>query len=167
MGAERTGGAGSAGRLDDDALLAELGGLLDRVDPPPAWLQDLARLGYGLRSVDLELAELVADSQVEEPALAVRGAAARTEPRLLSFEAEGLLIDLQISPGAVGIDLAGQLVPTLPAAVELRQPDRPVRRVQADRFGRFTLEALSDRPFSLVVVRPGMRPVASSWVASG
>ena len=160
MDEQRTG----TDRPDDAALLAELREMLDRVDPVPAWLEDLARLSYDLRTQDLEVAELVADSQVDRPAVAVRAEAAAAEPRLLSFEADGLLIDLQVSHRGRSQELAGQLVPGGRALVELRQPGRPVRRAEADELGRFGLESDAEVPFSLLVRRRGSAPVASTWL---
>ena len=165
MAEERTGER--AGRSQDHVLLDELRGMLDRVDPPPGWLVELARLSHGLRAVDLEVAELVADSQVDRPAVAVRATVAPTEPRLLTFEADGLLIDLQVTPGERGPELAGQIVPAAPATIELRQPGRPVRTVEADQLGRFVLEGLSTAPFSLLLRRAGAAPLALSWVTAG
>jgi hypothetical protein len=151
---------------DDRVLLAELGRMFDRVDPAPAWLREVARGSYGLRSVDLEVAEPVADSEVGQPAFAAQGTTGPAEPRLLGFEADGLLIDLRISHGARGPQLAGQLVPASTATVELRRPDRPVRRVETDELGRFALDLLEAGPFSLLVVRPGLPPVATTWMTA-
>lgn len=148
----------------DRALLAELGRALDRYDPAPAWLQDLARLSYGLRAVDLEVAELVADSQVDRPAAAVRAATVTDEPRLLSFETAGLLLDVQVSPGPVGTDLVGQLVPPAPAAVDIRRPGHTTVTVTADAGGRFTATGLQPGPVSLVCRWPGSGGLVSPWL---
>ena len=51
-----------------------------------------ARAAIGWRTIDAELAELIADSAVDEPALLVRGTA---QPRTLTFEAPGLTIEIE------------------------------------------------------------------------
>lgn len=160
-----TGDARSVRDEQDRELLRELGGVLDRADPPPGWMVELAKLSYDLRSLDAELAELVADSLVDAPSVAVRSAAL-AEPRMLTFESDDLLVEVEVeADGHGGSTLTGQLVPAQPARVELRQPDRPHRSVQADELGRFVIEGLAAAPFSLVCHRPDGRPVASAWVA--
>ena len=47
---------------DDDALLAELAGILARVDPVPGEVTLAARSALAWRSMDAELAELLHDS---------------------------------------------------------------------------------------------------------
>jgi hypothetical protein len=164
VGEERTGVGREADRSDDLVLLAELRGMLDRVDPPPAWLEELARQSYGLRAVDLEVAELVADSQVDRPAVAVRATTGPAEPRLLSFEADGRLVDLEVSYGERGPELAGQLVPASSATVELRRPGRATLTVAADDRGRFTVTDLDTGPLSLVCRWAGSAVLALPWI---
>jgi hypothetical protein len=154
--------------VQDRALLGAVRDMLDRVDPPPVWMVDLAKLSYELRSIDAELAELVADSRVDEPAVAVRAAATTAGPRMLTFESDDLLVEVEVGDdGRGGSLLTGQLVPPQPARVELRQPDRPPYFVEADELGRFAVDGLADAPFSLVCHRPDGRPVASVWVSPG
>ena len=156
--------AGTGG-LDDEALLGQLREMFARVDPQPPWLADLAKLSYDLRSIDVELAELVADSHVDEPALAVRAAATATEPRLLTFESDDLVVEVEVSQDERGRHLLiGQLVPAQAARVELRQPDQATVTVLTDELGRFSVSGLAAGPFSLVCHRADARPVASQWV---
>ena len=155
----------TAGDVQDAALLRAVGELLDRVDPPPAWAVDLAKLSFDLRTIDAEFAELVADSLIDEPLLAVRSASLVAEPRLLTFESEQLVVELELDRDERSRPLlTGQLIPAEPARVELRQPGQPARSVPADALGRFRVDELADGPFSLIVHRPGGRPVASQWI---
>src|SRR3569623_394501 len=73
-----------------DALLLELGELLDRLDPMPPGLVDQARQVLCWGSIDAELAELSFDSLLDrELALAVRSADDSVlEPRMLGFATE-------------------------------------------------------------------------------
>lgn len=160
MAEEQTG----AVRAPDDALLADLRGMLDRLDPPPGWLIELARLSHGLRDLDLSVAEVVADSQTERPAVAVRAVTTSTEPRLLTVEADGLLLDLQVGDGPDGPEVAGQLVPGAPATVELRQPGRPTLTVRADPAGRFTATGLAPGPLALVCRWDRTGVLLSPWL---
>jgi hypothetical protein len=159
-------GTGDMPDEQDRQLLADVGGMLERTDPPPGWMVELARLSFELRGIDAELAELVADSRVDAPAVAVRSAALASEPRMLTFESDDLLVEIEVEDdGRGGSMLTGQLVPAQPAQVELRQPNQPHRTVEADELGRFAIQAVLAAPFSLVCHRPNGRPVASAWIA--
>src|SRR3954447_12070309 len=72
--------------MDDDATLEELRALLTRMDPVPDRLDEAARAAFTWRTIDAELAELMADSAdaLDESALALRSAT--VGPRMLSFE---------------------------------------------------------------------------------
>ena len=154
-----------SGDVQDRALLGAVREMLDRFDPPPGWVVDLAKLSFDLRSIDAELAELVADSLVDEPAVAVRSATVGTEPRMLTFESDDLAVDLELVHRDRGLlAITGQLFPASRADVDIRQPDRPIRTVVTDDLGRFIVEDLPAEPFSLVVRRSDCRPVASQWV---
>lgn len=158
-------GTGATPDEQDQQLITAVAGMLDRVDPPPGWMVDLAKLSFDLRSIDAELAELVADSRIDEPLVAVRSAGTVAEPRLLTFESSELAVELEVDRDERGRPaLTGQLVPGEAAEVELRQPGAQTRSVQTDDLGRFRFDDLADGPFSLVC-RPGAgRPVASPWV---
>jgi hypothetical protein len=66
---------------NDEALIAELRALAQRLDPPPPELRE-ARWAFTWRSVDAELAELMADSATDEEVFAY--ARAEPGPRLLT-----------------------------------------------------------------------------------
>lgn len=119
----------------DDALLEELAELLlPRTEPPPT-VVDAAKELFTWRTVDAELAALTYDSLLDgEPA----GARAAAQPRILTFEAEGLTIEVEVDAGPGGRRLLGQLVPAQEAELELRSEGEPVRGT-ADALGRFVI----------------------------
>jgi hypothetical protein len=158
-------GTGDVQDVQDRELLAAVGGMLERNDPPPGWMVDLAKLSFELRGIDAELAELVADSRVDAPAVAVRSTAIAAEPRMLTFETDDLSIDIEVSLDRSGKQtVVGQLLPEQMAHVEVHQPGRPPLGVAADEYGRFILGGVAPGAFRLVCHRPDHRSVVSEWV---
>lgn len=131
---------------DDDILLDELRRVFAAIDPIPAPVQVAARAAIEWRTIDAELAALVCDSIVDEPVLAVRGAAG---PRMLTFEAPELTIELEAEPSADdSLRLIGQLVPPQPAEIAVRHGD-DVIATRADDRGRFVAGGIGAGPVSL------------------
>lgn len=133
---------------DDDDLVAELRHVVGRVDPVPEAMRIAARAAIEWRTLEAELAALVHDSAVDEPALAVRGAA--SGPRTLTFEAGDLTIEVEAeaADAAGDLRLVGQLVPPQAAEVAVRHGDELVA-VRADERGRFAAAGVSPGPVSL------------------
>jgi hypothetical protein len=148
---------------DDDALLAELGGLFARVDPVPAEVTLAARSALAWRRMDAELAELLHDSALEtEPLAGVRGAGGGL--RTLTFETpDGLSIEIEITGEHSKRSLMGQIVPPGPATVLMRFPggDLPTR---ADDLGRFHASDLRPGPISLRCEMTDGRAIETGWV---
>jgi len=111
---------------EDERLLDELRRVLDRTDPMPEQVTRAARESYTWRTVDAELAALAWDSDADRPLASVRGTG---DARLLTFDAEGLRFDLEISGSGRDRRLVGQLVPAQPGEVELRQRSGLARTV--------------------------------------
>jgi len=129
-----------------DALQAELAAAVAQLDPVPSAVTDFARVALDLRTIDAELAELTYDSAADaEQALAVRGGGS---PRMLSFEAGGLGIELEVTPAGDSRDFEGQLVPAQSAAIEIRHPHGTLS-AEADEVGRFTARGVPAGPISL------------------
>jgi hypothetical protein len=159
---------------DDAELLARLGALFGPIEQPPADAVELAKLSFGLRTADAELAALVADSEVDS-GLAVRFGDTGDQPRLFTFETgdpagEGAggdsAVEVEISGVGRGSRMVGQLHPPGPARIELRQPGgAEPRSVDADDQGRFLIEGLDPAPFSLLCHRPGQRPIRTAWTS--
>jgi hypothetical protein len=154
--------------LDDDRLSERLRDLLRRTDSPPHLAVELAKQSFALRSVDAELAALVADSEVDGLAVTVRNDEP-DGPRLLTFETEpsptGDIAAVEVELGGPGgRRLLGQMHPPGPARIEVRQPAAAGPRwVEADDHGRFAIEDMAAGPFSLTCHAAGRRPVTTAW----
>jgi hypothetical protein len=131
--------------FDDDRLMAELR-LLEASEPISELSLELARAAFDMRTMDVELAALVADSALVAGAVRAEG-----QPRMLSFEGAELGIELEITESGAGRVLAGHLVPPKAAAVELLRPDGERTTVQADERGRFVAELAAPGPVKLVI----------------
>jgi hypothetical protein len=149
---------------DDEGLLAELRGAAARFDAPPAAVLDAARASLTWRTIDAELAALAFDSAVDRAATPVRSG---DGPRLLSFNAPGLTVDLEVSPVGPRRHLVGQLVPPQRARVDVRHRDG-ITSVDADELGRFTATSISAGPVSLrchLAGSPSGPAVVTEWLA--
>jgi hypothetical protein len=151
---------------DDDELLARLAATLRGAQEPPADVAELARLTFGLRHLDAQLAELVADSAVD----AAAGVRASTgAPRLLTFAADAAELELQVTPAGDGWAVVGQLVPPGPAVVRAEPASRGGAPVvtDADDLGRFALDLPAGGSWRLVCTRGGNPLVVTAWVLLG
>ncbi|WP_214407721.1 hypothetical protein [Pseudonocardia lacus] len=123
----------------DRELLRELGSVLQRVAPLPP---DVVRAAKGLftwRTVDAELAALAYDSLLDDDAALARSVAG---PRIVTFEAGELTVEVEVDDRPSGRRLVGQLVPAQAAALELRRltPESSgAISTTADDLGRFLL----------------------------
>ncbi|MGO8727963.1 MAG: hypothetical protein ACLQK8_14885 [Streptosporangiaceae bacterium] len=150
----------------DDELEEELRRTAASLDPVPPELLRAAADAFTWRTVDAELAELVYDSLVDEDALAlVRGGSDR---RLLSFEAGGLSIDLEVSTAGAARELTGQLAPPQRASIEIRAGSGRVR-TDADELGRFRATSVPAGPMSLrcQLAAAGTGPaIVTDWISA-
>lgn len=144
---------------DDDTLLAALGDVL-RADPP-AEVIEAAKDLFTWRTVDAELAELTYDSLLDAAPAAVR---AIDQPRILTFEADGLAIDVEVDAGPTGRRLVGQLVPAQVVELELLGQDSAVSAV-SDALGRFVVALPGARSrLGLRIRLADGRTVGSNWL---
>ncbi|WP_214406141.1 hypothetical protein [Pseudonocardia lacus] len=151
---------GELGELDDDALLAALAGVLERVSTPPPEVLEAAAGLFTWRTVDAELAELDYDSLVAPPELGVRAAG---QPRILTFEAGGLTVEVEVDDVPGARRLIGQLTPPGRADLELRTAaDAVVGR--ADELGRFVLDLPAGKLRSSLRIRRGEDVTETAWV---
>jgi hypothetical protein len=130
----------------DDELIGHLRRIAARADPVPEALYGAARAAFGLRELDVRVAELVRDSAVGASATAVRGLGAR----LLSFEAADVVIECEVTARGSRRDIIGQLIGALAAAVQAQVAGAAAVDVRADEHGRF---AVSDLPAGLFRLR--------------
>jgi hypothetical protein len=142
-----------------DPLLAELHNVIEAADPVPDGVVAAAKASFAWRTIDAELAELVADS-----GLAVSATRAAAAARLLTFEAAGRTVEVEVAETGTTRHLVGQLIPMEPATITVRWPDGS-RDAESDELGRFTLDDLPAGPISLTIRRAVSDvPVATSWV---
>lgn len=157
--ARATGGDEADDSAEDDALLAELRGMTNMIDPIPPAAIVAARSAIAWRTMDVELAELTADTSVEPARAGVRGVEA---PVLLTFEAPGLTIEVEVVVDSRGARaLQGQLVPPGPGSIEVRHAGGR-SRVSADEVGRFRSEGVAPGPVSLHC-QTGTGAVETDW----
>src|SRR5436190_5273614 len=104
-------------------MLAELQSVIDQVDGPPDDVVAAAKASFTWRTVDAELAELTFDSLVDEEAgTLVRSA---EQPRLLTFSAGDVEIEVEATLAGHRYRLLGQIVPSGPGQLAVRQPAGP------------------------------------------
>jgi len=145
-----------------DPLGEQLRRIAATVDPVPDHLLQLARESFTWRSIDAELAELAFDSVVDsERAVQVRGGG---EPRLLTFAAGELTVEVEIIRVGSGCELVGQLVPPRPAAITVRHRSGTAE-VTADDLGRFLVGEVATGPMSLRLRSTGGAAVVTDWVS--
>jgi hypothetical protein len=123
----------------DRALLGHLAAVLDQVRPVPRDAVWSARGLFAWRTVDAELADMAYDSLLDDDTALARSTGG---PRIVTFEAGELTLEVEVDARPGGRRLVGQLVPAQPAALELRQPTLDPSgsiATTADEFGRFTL----------------------------
>lgn len=142
----------------DDELLAELRILAMELDPVPPEAVAAARSAIAWRTMDAELAELTADTSIEPQLAGVRGVAA---PAMLTFEAPGLAVEVEVIEVGRGRRLLGQLVPARPGAVEIRHGGGRVT-VMADEVGRFAAADVASGPVS-IRCQLGTKIVETDW----
>lgn len=144
--------------LNDDELLELLGRAIDAVDPVPATVTEFAKAGFGWRTLDAELAELVYDSAAEE----LVGVRSDTDARQVTFRAPGVEIEVEVL-GEGTRRIVGQLVPPQEVAIELRHGnERMVTR--SDSLGRFSFRDVPTGPISLRCELGGDQSVQTDWL---
>lgn len=119
---------------DEELLLGELARLVRERDPVPPDLVELARNSFTWRTVDAELAELLADSQQSEDAARVRSSTASV--RLLAFATETLRLDVEVLAEGTARRLVGELDPGVPAEVTVEHAGGALSE-RTDDLGRF------------------------------
>lgn len=135
--------------------------LAARMDPVPQSVLDAARGSFTWRTIDAELAEIAFDSVVDGDLAGVRGRL--SGPRLLTFEAADIAIELEVTQVGDRRRLVGQVVPSDAADVEVRHGEGSTA-VDIDDMGRFAVDEVPSGPVSVRVRRPDQDPVDTDWV---
>ena len=145
---------------DDDDLLAQLRDMASLQDRVPDAVVAAARSAFAWRTMDAELAQLVDESHTDDERLA--GVRSGDVATLLSFDAPGLAVEVEVLVEAGRRRLLGQLVPPQPGLVQVRHRRGRVE-VSADEVGRFTADDLPPGPVSLRCQAAGGRWVETDW----
>jgi hypothetical protein len=147
-----------------DPLMAEVRAVLENADPMPPAVLAAAKGSFTWRTIDSELAELVADSADSLAGAVGAGVRGETAPRLLTFEAAGLVVEVEVAESGASRHLVGQLVPMTAAEVVVRW-NTGSSSTTADDLGRFVVSDIPAGLVSLAVRRPtDASPVVTSWV---
>ena len=148
---------------DDDELEQELRRAERLLDPVPARLIGGAVEMFGWRTIDAELAELAFDSADAQSAATVRGS---DQPRLLTFGAGELSVELELTGTAAGRGITGQLIPGQQAGIEIRIGGQRYTAT-ADASGRFEVTAPGSGPISLRfrLADPASPQIVTEWVS--
>ena len=152
-------GGGPGEHDEDETLLAELREATGQADPLPAESVAAARAAFAWRTLDAELARLAYDSLLDDELLSgVRGVGT---PRLLTFEAAHLTVEVEAVAEGSERRLLGQLVPPQPGRVQLRHRGG-LETVEADGMGRFAFGGVLPGPVSLRC-DPAAGTVCTDW----
>ncbi len=148
----------------DLALLDWLSRVAAVADPEPPHLRELGKLALSVRRLDAEAAALVADSR--ELTSIVRSADTQS-PRVLTFELDVVVIEVQVTDRPSGRQLLGVLdgVDLGPGArVDIETARAEQVSAPVDEVGRFMF---ADVPRGLVRLRVvvGGLDVTTDWVS--
>lgn len=140
----------------DEDVRGVLRDYYEAVDPVPARMREVALAAFAWRDVEHELAELSLDSLlVSAPIRSQSG------PRLLTFAAGGVNIEIEVDGTGSARQIVGQVIP--PAAGEMRL--RTVAQTtRTDDLGRFFLAEVPAGPFSLTWVPDVGTGCNTAWI---
>jgi hypothetical protein len=142
---------------EDQALLDELRATLAAADPVPEVLVHAARQSLTWRTVDAELAELVADSALTGEL--VRGGGA---PRVLTFTVPAVSLVVEVVRHGGLRRLLGQLVGGPVRGLRLQRPASE-EAVAVDERGHFRLDSVPGGPARFAFEIDGRQSV-TAWV---
>ena len=144
-----------------DRLEERLRRVASEADPVPESVVAAARAAFTTRDLDAELAELVADSAVDEGVLTRDGS---DDVRMLSFAVGDVTVDVDVEPGpAPGTVVVHGLVVGAVGEIVVVTHDARVSAA-VDDHGRFQNLAVSAGPVRLELTTAEGRRVATSWV---
>jgi hypothetical protein len=142
--------------MTDDELIDRLRAVAAELDPLPADVLASASAAFALRTLDEELAELVADSL--DTLAATRGPSA---VRLLSFQSGTFALELEVSDDAGRRTLLGEV--TGAEGSVLVETPAGSREVGIDADGRFTVEDVPSGPVRLRCTAVGGTAITTVW----
>jgi hypothetical protein len=144
----------------DDEMIERLRRIANQVDAVPDPVTEAARAAFSTRRLDDELAELLRDSFATSPA-DVR--AEQPGPRLLSFEADLVSLELQIEEVHGQFVVRGIAVGTVGDA-EVETMTTGPHAATIDQQGWFRVEALPVEPLRVRVRAANGSAVTTGWI---
>jgi hypothetical protein len=145
----------------DDELMERLRRITATADPVPEAVITAARAAFGLRDLDALIAELVRDSEVDAPPMAVRG----SQARMLSYESGRTTIECEVMTRAGQRNISGQLSGGVASAVEAQVPGSPPVSVPVSAHGWFTVAGLPSGPFRLRCRMANGATIVTAWTS--
>jgi hypothetical protein len=130
---------------DDDNLFASLKEALREAEEVPPRFVEFGKAAFAWHNVDTELADLTYDSShaPAEPVGAMRAQDASL--RALTYAADDLIIEIEISGDAV----LGQVLPPQEGTVSIYLATGPVAETVLDEMGFFAVRPVPGGPFRL------------------
>jgi archaellum component FlaF (FlaF/FlaG flagellin family) len=128
---------------DDETLLADIGRILDELDPPPGELVERVQFAIALENLDVEVARWERlDAQS-----GVRG----SDQGTITFTVSDLTVMINLTKIGKNHRIDGWLVPAGEYAVEVRVAEHGSSRTTADESGRFVLDEVPCGTTQIVV----------------
>jgi hypothetical protein len=118
---------------DDEVLLADLGRIIDLVDPPPPGLVERVQFALELEDLDVEVARW-------ERAGQLAGVRSSVDQGMITFTVSDLTVMISLTKIGRCHRIDGWLVPGGGHGVEVRVADHGSTSTTADEDGRFVLE---------------------------
>ncbi|GAB2845257.1 hypothetical protein GCM10022221_50720 [Actinocorallia aurea] len=136
-------------------LLHEIQRAFALLDPPPERSFEAARAALDFRDPDAALAELVAS--LTPAAAGLRGAA-----RMLTFEATGLSVEVEVSAGRHRLCLTGRVAPARAAHLTVRHTGGETPAA-VDATGFFLADGVMPGPVMLHFALADGASIVTSW----
>jgi hypothetical protein len=138
----------------------------------PPLVAETAKASLGWRRLDAELAELLADSVLEDETLSLARGHGQAEIRSASFGAGRLTIDVDIEGHGAQRTIRGQIAPATSATVRIEAADDAIPPVDtmADDLGRFRAPLPQATAVRLRIAVPrteaaqGPKWIQTSWI---
>ena len=149
--------------MNVEDMESKLRAVTGEADPLPDLVLEAGRAAFAMRTIDTELAELVADSAYADSGLVTRAVA--SDVRMLSFECGDVTVELdaETDPTTRSVRLQGIAVGAVGDVVVVRATERHVFPLGPD--GRFDAGTTEAGPLRLELTTPDGRRVTTSWVS--
>jgi len=146
-----------------DEFELKLRAVTTEADPVPDAVLDAATAAFALRTLDAELAELVADSLVDDAAVVTR--AVVSDVRMLSFACGDVSVevDVETDPSSGSLRLHGFAVGAAVEVVIVRASSRSSVPLAAG--GRFDAGLVEPGPLRLELTTPDGHRVTTAWIS--